>query len=369
MTTTIDSPATEADATAAEELVGRLFTEGVGALHLLCLYLGHKLGLVAALAERGPQTALELAEVTGLDRWYVREWLQAEATAGLVNLDGDIDTGRFALALGVREALVEETSPFYMGGLPGALAAAGGIIPKLLAAFRSGEGVAYADYGPEAVSAQAALNRPAFVNSLVAEWLPAMPDVLARLQDPAAPARVADLGCGVGYAAIELAQAFPHIRVDGIDSDDESISRARRNAAEQGVADRVDFEVDDISKPRSGATAYDVVFFFECLHDLAHPVEALQSARAALAPGGTVIVMDERVGETMPEPGDPVELFFATASVVWCLPQGRVERDSEATGTIMRPDTLRQLASEAGFGAVDILPIDHPFWRFYRLIP
>lgn len=369
MTVTIDNQETADAAAAAEQIVGRLFTEGVGAFHLLCVHLGHELGLYRSLAEAGPLTAAQLAEAAGLDRWYVREWLQAEATAGLVTVDGDVDSGTFSLAAGVREALVEETSPFYMGGLGAAVAAAGGVVPKLLEAFRTGEGVAYAEYGPGAVTAQAALNRPAFTNSLVAEWLPALPDVLARLEDRANPARVADLGCGVGWAAIELARAFPHVRVDGVDSDDESISRARRNAAAHGVADRVDFEVHDITTERAAAAPYDAVFFFECLHDLGHPVEALGAARKTLAPGGVVIVMDERVGETMPPAGDPVETFFATASVLWCLPQGRVDHDSQAPGTVMRPDTLRQLATEAGYRSVDIVPIDHPFWRFYRLTP
>jgi 2-polyprenyl-3-methyl-5-hydroxy-6-metoxy-1,4-benzoquinol methylase len=239
----------------------------------------------------------------------------------------------------------------------------------VVGAFRTGDGVAYAEYGPEAVEAQAALNRPAYSNSLVAEWLSAVPDVLARLQDTARPARVADLGSGVGWSSIELARAFPHIRVDGIDADDESISRARRNAAEHGVAERVDFEVGDISAERPAGPRYDLVLFLEVLHDLGHPVEALTAARNLLAPGGTVLVMDERVADTLPEPGDPVETFFATISVLWCLPQGRVDHDSEAVGTILRPNTLRELASKAGYRSADVLPIEHPFWRFYRLMP
>jgi 2-polyprenyl-3-methyl-5-hydroxy-6-metoxy-1,4-benzoquinol methylase len=366
--TTIDEAQTS-PAAAAEEVSGRLFMEGVGAFHLLCVHVGRKLGLYRALADAEPLSAAELAERTGLDQRYVREWLQAEATAGLVTVDGDIDTGRFALAPGVRETLVEETSPFYVAGLAPAVAAAGATVSKVVDAFRSGEGVAYAEYGTDAVEAQAALNRPAFTNSLVTEWLPAVPDVLASLQDTARPARVADFGCGVGWSSIELARAFPHIRVDGIDSDDESISQARQNAAEHGVAERVDFEVGDISAERPGSTRYDLVLFFEVLHDLGHPVEALTAARNCLSQGGSVIVMDERVAETLPPPGEPVETFFAAASVLWCLPQGRVDHDSEAVGTVMRPGTLRELAGKAGYRSVDVLPIEHPFWRFYRLTP
>jgi 2-polyprenyl-3-methyl-5-hydroxy-6-metoxy-1,4-benzoquinol methylase len=364
MTTTVERQAPEA---AAEALTGRLFGEGVGAFHLLCVHIGSKLGLYRALGDGEPLTAAELADRLGLDRWYVREWLQAEATAGLVTVDGDVDSGRFALAPGAHEALVDETNPFYVGGLGTALAAAGATVSRVVEAFRTGEGVPYADYGPDAVEAQAALNRPAFANALVAEWLASVPDVQARLADAVRPARIADFGCGAGWASIELARAFPLIRVDGIDSDVESIRQARLNAAEHGVAERVDFEVGDISADRPGSPGYDLVVFFEVLHDLSYPVEALVSARKSLAPGGTVIIMDERVAEAMPPAGDLVETFFATASVLWCLPQGRVEHDSQAVGTIMRPDTLRGLAAKAGYQSVEILPIEHPFWRFYRL--
>ena len=160
---------------------------------------GASSALYRALGEGEPVTAAELADRLGLDRWYVREWLQAEATAGLVTVDGDVDSGRFALAPGAREALIDQTNPFYVGGLGSALAAAGATVSRVIEAFRSGDGVPYADYGPDAVEAQAALNRPAFVNSLVAEWLASVPDVQARLTDAVRPARVADFGCGVGH--------------------------------------------------------------------------------------------------------------------------------------------------------------------------
>jgi SAM-dependent methyltransferase len=147
------------------------------------------------------------------------------------------------------------------------------------------------------VEAQAALNRPAFVNELAAEWIPQIPDVAALLADSGRATRIADLGCGLGWAAIELAKAYPHLRVDGDDTDEESITRARRNAADAGVSDRVTFDVVDASSPYD-ESRYDLILFFECVHDMAHPVAAIGQAKAALAEGGTVIVMDERVGET-----------------------------------------------------------------------
>jgi len=287
---TITNTTTETTPQDIEELVGRIFLEGVGAFHLGTVYVGLKLGLFKTLVEDGPLTAADLAEDLDLDAWYVREWLQAEATAGLVSADDeDLTRARFTAAPGVREALVEQTGPAYIGGLPLAPAAAFAVMPSLLAAFRTGAGVPYESYGEDAIEAQAALNRPAFVNELVPQWIPQVPDVAAMLADTTRTTRVADVGCGLGWAAIELAKAYPHLHVDGYDTDEESISKARRNAAEAGVSDRVSFDVVDASGGY-GDGRYDLIFFFECVHDMAHPVAAMSAARKAVADGGTVTV-------------------------------------------------------------------------------
>jgi SAM-dependent methyltransferase len=366
MTTT--ESAQDADA-ATEQLAERLFGEGVGAAHLFNVYLGVRLGLFKAVDERPSSTTAELADATALDEWYVREWLQAETIAGLVVADEeDLRAARFTLAPGVVETLIAETNPAYLGGLPYVLPAIGRVMPDLVDAFRTGAGVPYTAYGAEAVQAQAALNRPAFVNDLAANWLPAMPDVRARLQDADHPASVADIGCGFGWAAIELAKGYPHVHVDGFDLDEQSIAEARRNAREHGVDDRVTFEVVDASATTYGGRKYDLVMFLECLHDMGRPVEALATARASVADHGVVLVMDERVAETRPPAGDAVETFMATLSVLWCLPQSRVVADCEAPGTVMRPSTLEGIARRAGWAGFEVLDVEHPFWRFYRLV-
>jgi len=173
--------------------------------------------------------------------------------SGLLTAAGpDPASAEFELAEGTYEVLVDETSPAYLGGLADVVAAAGRVLPLLADAYRTGAGVPYAAYGPDGVSAQSALNRPSFVNAMVSGWLPQLPDVLTRLRDEADPARVADLACGTGWAGIELAKAFPHITVDGLDNDEASIARGRQYAADHGVADRVDLEVTDLADESAG---------------------------------------------------------------------------------------------------------------------
>jgi 2-polyprenyl-3-methyl-5-hydroxy-6-metoxy-1,4-benzoquinol methylase len=180
------------------------------------------------------------------------------------------------------------------------------------------------------------------------------------------PARVADIGCGAGWASIAIARAYPKARVDGFDFDEPSIAAARANAAEAGLADRVTFQLRDAADPNL-AGRYDLVIAFEMVHDLSRPVEVLGVMRRLLADGGAVIVMDERTAETFTAPGDELERLLYSFSVLCCLATGMSEQPSAMTGTVMRPATLRRYAAEAGFREVEILPIEHEMFRFYRL--
>jgi 2-polyprenyl-3-methyl-5-hydroxy-6-metoxy-1,4-benzoquinol methylase len=157
------------------------------------------------------------------------------------------------------------------------------------------------------------------------------------------------------------------VRVDGLDVDEASIAEARNNAAESGVGDRVNFEVRNAADPGL-AGQYDLVTAFETVHDMADPVGALRAMRALVAEGGAVVIADERVAEEFTAPGDEIERFMYGWSALHCLPVGMVDPPAVGTGTVMRPATLRGYAGEAGFRDVDILPIEHDFWRFYRLI-
>jgi len=353
-----------------EALANRLVAGLSASMETLGVWLGLRLGLYAALARIGAATADELAATAGVDVRYAREWLEQQAVAGVLITDDPgsaADERRYDLPSPHREVLLDEVSPYFVAPATYALAGIARVLPELLAAYRSGAGVPFAAYGEEMRDHIEQLNRPMFVNDLATSWLPAIPELYDRLHaDP--PARIAEMACGAGWASIALATAFPDVRVDGFDLDVAFIERAQRNAAAAGVADRVRFAAGDAADPNL-AGEYQAVMMFEALHDIARPVQALAAARALLAEGGCMIIGDERVAEAFTAPGDEVERLMYGFSILHCLPASRTESPSAATGTVLRPASLCNYANQAGFGHVDVLPIENEMWRFYRLAP
>jgi 2-polyprenyl-3-methyl-5-hydroxy-6-metoxy-1,4-benzoquinol methylase len=362
--------ATVADPTARRDaLVERLFMDAVGAFDLFSVYVGDALGFYRVLAEQGLLTSAELAAAAGAHERYAREWLEQQAASGLLEVEGEgaADQRRFRLPEGHDEALLDVSSLNYTAPLARAVLASIEPIDALLAAVRSGGGVPYADYGENLHEGQAAFTRPLYENLLGKEWLPTAPEVHERLlADP--PARVADVACGQGRSSIELARAYPKISVDGIDSDGASIARARENLDGSGVDDRVTFDERDATDARL-AGRYDVVTIFEALHDMSYPVEVLRAVRALLADGGLVFIGDERTEDTFTAPAGELERLLYGFSLFHCLPVGMVGDGAAGTGTVMRADTVRRYADEAGFSSCEVLPIENDFWRFYLLRP
>jgi Methyltransferase domain len=172
-------------------------------------------------------------------------------------------------------------------------------------------------------------------------------------------------GLQIPESSIAIARVYPDVTVDAIDEDAASIDAARANVAAAGVSDRVRPTVQDASDPQL-IDRYDLVTIFEALHETNHPFEALRAARGMLAEGGSVLDADERVAERFSPPGDEIERLNYGWSILHCLAVGMMDADSAGTGTVIRPDTVRAYASEAGFARVDVLPIEHDFWRFYR---
>jgi 2-polyprenyl-3-methyl-5-hydroxy-6-metoxy-1,4-benzoquinol methylase len=348
-----------------DALADRLFGAANATFDLASIYLGDRLGLYRALAEGGPATSGELAARTRLNERYIREWLEQQAVTGILDGDGSegaTDRG-YSLPSGHREVLLDELSLTHMTPFIRAIIGSMRMLPGIMDAFADGGGVGWAEYGDDLREGQAAGNRPQF-HHLMADWLGQIPDVDARLSRPGA--RVADVACGEGWSTIAMAHAYPSARVDGIDLDEPAIEQARRNAAGTEVADRVSFHSRDAADPALEG-AFDLVTIFEAVHDLPQPVAVLEAARRLLAPGGTMVVMDERVAEKFTAPGDDLERFMYGFSLLVCLPNSMAETPSVGTGTAMRPDTLRGYAMDAGFGKVTILPIEHGSFRFYRL--
>jgi SAM-dependent methyltransferase len=351
-----------------EALAGRLVDGLTQAMEMFGVYLGVELGLYRALDELGSATEAELAGRAGIAPRYAREWLEQQAVAGYLACDDPAEPAerrRFRLPEGHAEVLVDADSPFHAAPLAQALAGTAGVLPRLLEVYRDGGGVAYADFGRGIRDGIAAANRPMFLHELASVWLPAVPDLDRRLRS-APPPRVLDLGCGRGASSVALARAYPRATVLGVDLDQASVDDARAAAAEAGLADRVSFVVGDAARLAPEAP-FDLVTIFEALHDMGDPVRALRAARERLADGGSVLVADERVADTFTAPGDATERLMYGWSILHCLPATLAEDPVEATGTVLRAPTLARWAAAAGFTDFEVLAIDNPFWRFYRL--
>jgi SAM-dependent methyltransferase len=365
---TQDRPSIDALTQRRDAFVERLLQATRGTFEIFSIYLGVRLGFYDALATAGLLNSAELASRTGTHERYVREWLEQQTVAGILEVENEqaeATARRFRLPRAYAEVLVDQDSLNYLAPLTRLVAGAVHPLEALVEAYRSGGGVPYADYGIDLREGQAGMNRAIFLKQLAQEWLPAIADVHARLlSDP--PARIADVGCGAGWSSVGMAQCYPHVRVDGFDLDEASIELARENAAGAGLIDRVQFYLRDAGDPQL-AGLYDLVTAFECLHDMSQPVGALKAMRQLAGDTGAVLVVEERVGETFTAEGNDVEWMMYGWSVLHCLPVGKAEAPSAETGTVMRPDTLRGYALQAGFRRVEILPIDHFFFRLYRL--
>jgi 2-polyprenyl-3-methyl-5-hydroxy-6-metoxy-1,4-benzoquinol methylase len=242
------------------------------------------------------------------------------------------------------------------------VAGIGAALPLVVGAYRTGAGVPYEAYGVDFRHGQAGINKPAFLRDLTGRWLPSVPDVHARLLNGGA--RIADVGCGVGWSTIAVARAYPDAEIIGYDLDAASIVEAESNAKAAGVAARFSRR-DALLLCAEGP--FDLVLVLEALHDMTQPTQALRAIRHALAPGGTVIIADEKVAERFHAPGDDLERLMYGWSIVHCLPVAMTEASSEAIGTAIRPSTVRTCAANAGFTRVDVLPVDGGFFRLYRL--
>jgi 2-polyprenyl-3-methyl-5-hydroxy-6-metoxy-1,4-benzoquinol methylase len=301
--------------------------------------IGDRLGLYRAMTGTGPVTSDELARATGTSERYVREWLSAQASAGYLRYVGD---SRYELPEEHAVPLTDETSPACVIGAFEVAVGAAQATDRIAEAFVTGEGIGWGDQHPHVHTGCERFFRPGYINFLTTNWIPALDGVEGRLSQGI---EVADVGCGHGASAVHMALAYPNSRFTGFDPHNPSIETARKRAADAGVADRVKFEC----ATAGGLTgSYDLIAFFDCLHDLGDPVGALRSAGAHLNDGGTVLLVEPMAGDQVEDNLNPVGAAYYGLSTLLCTPNAISQEPQLVLGAQAGEARLRLVADQAG---------------------
>ena len=327
-----------------EQFVGKALGDIGSALTASLVVIGDKLGLYRAMAGAGPMTSKEIAAKTDTNERSVREWLNAQAAAGYVEYDAA--SGRYTLPPEQAVALVDEESPAcVLGGFQG-MTAAMRAEPKVAAAFKSGKGVGWHEHDPNLFQGTERFFRPGYNANLVSTWIPALEGVREKLDKGA---RVADVGCGFGASTIIMAKAFPRSKFVGFDYHPASIESARERAARAGVGDRVRFEV---AAAKDYPGEYDLVAFFDCLHDMGDPVGAAKHVRSSLAEGGTWMLVEPFAHDRVEENLNPIGRVFYSVSTLVCTQASLSQEVGLALGAQAGEARLKGVLKEAGFAQV-----------------
>lgn len=322
--------------------MGRMVGDIGAAMTAPLVRLGDRLGLYKAMAGAGPLTPQALSDRTGVLERYVREWLNAQAASGYV----DYDAGAQTYTLGEEQglALADESSPVFMGGAFDILTAAFADQDRLLDAYRHGRGLGWGEHHACLFSGTERFFRPGYNANLVTSWIPALEGVADKLERGAS---VADVGCGHGASTLVMAKAYPRSSFVGFDAHAPSIAAARERAAAAGVADRVRFEVA-AAKTYPGA-GYDLVAFFDCLHDMGDPVGAAAHVRRSLAPDGTWLLVEPFANDRTADNLNPVGRVYYAASAQICTPCSLSQEVGLALGAQAGESRLRSVVSDGGF--------------------
>jgi SAM-dependent methyltransferase len=325
-----------------EKFMGQALDELGASINAALVIIGDKLGLYRAMAGAGPMTSTELAEKTGTTERYVREWLNAQAAGGFVTYDAG--TQRYTLPDEQAFALAVEDSPAY---LPGAYQIVASVLkdePRITEAFRTGAGVGWHEHCADLFQGTERFFRPSYAANLVSSWIPALEGVEAKLK---AGAKVADVGCGHGASTVLMAKAYPKSKFVGFDYHPPSIEHAWKAAAEAGLHDQVGFQVAWAKEfPGKG---YDLVAFFDCLHDMGDPAGAATHVRQTLAPNGTWMIVEPFAHDRVEQNLNPVGRVYYSASTMICTPASRAQEVGLAMGAQAGEARLRDVVMQAGF--------------------
>lgn len=322
-------------------------------------YIGDRLGIFAALAGAGAVTSAQLAEKTGLSERYLREWLSAMTAAGYVNYDASAKT--YAMPAEHAMVLARDDSPFFAGGFIEMIVPQMSIAPKVMESFKNGRGVAQSEYPPETWEAMERSSAGMYRHSLIRKWLPAMPQVVAKLSEGGSSL---DVGCGSGRAAIAIANAFPKAEVHGFDAHAGSLERARANARAAGLGDRIKFDVVDCT--RLPAARFDFISTFDVVHDSVDPNALLKSIRGALKPDGTYLMVEVNVSSDLKDNINPMGRMMYSMSTLYCMTVS-LAHGGAGIGACMGEAKARELVAAAGFSHFRRLPIDDLFSALYEI--
>jgi SAM-dependent methyltransferase len=309
------------------------------------MLIGEKLGLYKALATAGPMSPGELAAATGTNERYVREWLCSQAASEFVEYDAV--TQKFSMTEEKAAALAHEGSPVYFLGAVELAVAMMKSEPRILEAFKTGQGVGWHEHDACLFRATERFFRPGYMRHLMTEWIPSLQGVQSKLE---AGANVADVGCGHGASTILMAQAFPKSRFYGFDYHRPSIDNARRAAEAAGVADRVTFDVASAKDyPRND---YALVAFFDCLHDMGDPVGASRHVHSTLAEDGVWMVVEPFAGDKVEDNLNPIGRVYYSASTFLCTPASKSQEVGLALGAQAGEARLKTVIAEGGFSQI-----------------
>jgi SAM-dependent methyltransferase len=332
----------EVDNDRLNSFMGKLIGDVGAAMNASLLLIGDRLGLYKALAEKGPMNSSDLAKATGTAERYVREWLSAQAASGYVEYDAA--SGKFSMLPEQIMALADDGSPVFLGAVGDLVAAAFLDEAKISDAFKTGKGVGWNRRSECLFCGTARFFRTGYKHHLVQEWLPALDGVVDKLKRGA---KVADVGCGHGVSTRLMAEAFPKSKFFGFDYHDGSIQAAREQTREAGLSDRASFETR--SAKSFPANGYDLVCFFDCLHDLGDPVGALKHTRGTMASDGTCMLVEPFANDRLEDNLNPVGRVYYAASTMVCTPASLDQEVGLALGAQAGEARLRSVAQEAGF--------------------
>jgi SAM-dependent methyltransferase len=305
--------------------------------------IGDKLGLYRAMKGAGPMTSAELSAATDTSERYVREWLSAQATRGYVTYEGD---GRFTLPDEHAIPLTDETSPACVIGAFETALGAVYATDTIAERFRTGDGFAWGAHDQHVLGGCERFFRPGYLNNLTNSWIPALSGVDAKLKSGG---KVADVGCGHGASTLLLAAAYPASTIVGFDAHDGSINAARKRAADEGLADRVEFTVASAS---TFDGTYDLVCFFDCLHDMGDPAGACAHVREVLAPDGSLMLIEPYAGDDLSDNLNPVGAAYYGFSTLLCTPCSLSQEVGTALGAQAGESRLREIVTGAGFSTL-----------------